>query len=179
MTDPVDEITMLQKTAAYHADVQWLNREIATNERERGSASWQRAIDRAIMAQEFAREVSAKARRLMGMGVNKIELGAGIQGKRGTHYLTLHGERMSVLEWAEELDIKPGTINLRIARGWTDVEKILSRPSPEDGRTTRTTGWLKKRKRAKKPVDRKRRGAVMSNRGKRILTPRIDNDKHS
>jgi hypothetical protein len=103
---------------------------------------------------------------------NALERGNGLQGdwKGNVHFLTFHGERMSAGAWAEELGIKLNTINCRIARGWTDVAKILSRPAP-DGRTTRTTGWLKKRKRAKKPVDRKRRGAVMSDRGKRVLTP--------
>ena len=102
---------------------------------------------------------------------NHVERGAGIQGSRGTHYLTLEGERMSAQAWAEELGIKVNTINSRIARGWTDVRKILSRPKP-DGRTTRTYGWLKKKKTGKKkPVDRKRRGHVLSKYGKRILTP--------
>ena len=46
---------------------------------------------------------------------------------RSNTVLTHRGRRKILVEWAEAVDMKPGTLGARLARGWS-VHKALTRP---------------------------------------------------
>lgn len=49
--------------------------------------------------------------------------------KRGIQRITMNGRTMLVVEWADTLKLKPQLIYLRLRRGITDPEQILSPPA--------------------------------------------------
>ena len=46
---------------------------------------------------------------------------------RSNHVIEYQGKSMILVEWAEALRMKPGTLGARRAKGW-DVEKALTKP---------------------------------------------------
>ena len=46
---------------------------------------------------------------------------------RSNHVIEYQGKSMTLVEWAEKLAMKPGTLGARLAKGW-EVEKTLTQP---------------------------------------------------
>ena len=53
--------------------------------------------------------------------------------KRNTKYCTVHGETLTVHEWASRLNVRTGLIYLRLHRGWTHEAAVLT-PIDTSGR---------------------------------------------
>jgi len=49
------------------------------------------------------------------------------RNKRNTTYITCNGERKSIQDWADMLEIKHHTIYTRMCRGWSDYESLYGR----------------------------------------------------
>jgi len=47
--------------------------------------------------------------------------------RSGNHLLEFQGKRLTISQWASELNINPGNIAMRVFRGWT-IERALTTP---------------------------------------------------
>lgn len=60
--------------------------------------------------------------------------------KRTNHRLELHGESMTVTQWAAKVGITAGGIMHRLRSGWT-VERTLTEPPKQSAGLTTAENW--------------------------------------